>query len=67
MEKRIKEISDIYEEKEISNIIENIESCVPSKSKLLCRMSSERKRFIVKVICCRIGKLKELVKDVPKD
>jgi len=67
VEKRIKEISDIYEEKEISNIIENIESCVPSKSKLLCRMSSERKRFIVKVICCRIEKLKELVKDVPKD
>lgn len=65
VEKRIKEICDRYEEKEISNIIENIESCVPGKSKLLCRMSSERKKFVIKVICCRIGKLKELVKNVP--
>ena len=67
VEKRIKEICDKYEEKEIINIIENLESCVPCKSKLLCGMSSERKQFVVKVICCRIGKLKELVKNVPED
>ena len=58
---RIKEICDIYDERKLKSIVENIETGIPEKVKMRCKMSDDRKQFIIKIINTRIYKLKELV------
>ncbi len=65
IENRINNICDIFEEKKLKNIIENIETEIPERVKSRCKMSDERKQFIIKVITTRINKLKELIENVP--
>ena len=65
IENRIKAICDIFKDEQLKNIIENIEAEIPEKVKSRCKMSDERKQFIIKVITTRINKLKELIENVP--
>ena len=65
IENKINEICGIFDDKQLKNIIENIEAEIPEKVKSRCKMSDERKQFIIKVITTRIKKLKELLENVP--
>lgn len=65
IESRINAICNIFKDKQLKSIIENIEAEIPEKVKSRCKMSDERKQFIIKVITTRISKLKELIEDVP--
>lgn len=64
---KIKDICNLYNLEQLEIIINNIERDIPEKVKSRCKLSDERKQFIIKVIDTRIGKLKDLIKDVPKD
>lgn len=66
IEDKIKDICNLYSVGQLENIVNNIERNIPEKVKSRCKMSDERKQFIIKVIDTRINKLKELIKDVPE-
>lgn len=67
IENKIKTVCEIYNDEQLSDIINNIETGIPEKVKIRCKMSDERKQFIIKVIDTRIRKLKNLIKDVSED
>lgn len=67
IKERIDEVSSIYNNNDIKNVVYNIDSKLPEKVRMRCKMSDERKEFIYKVIDRRIKLLSELSVDVSEN
>lgn len=66
IKERIAEVCSLFDEGWIKRLIENIEANIPERSKSKCKISDNRKQFIIKILSTRISKLKELIENVPK-
>lgn len=67
IEKRIQEVCYAYYNNNIKDIILGIDSKLPEKVRVRCKMSDDRKEFIHRVLDTRIKLLSELVINVPKN